>query len=86
MMFGRPIYLFSTVFVVAFGYLFFLTLINEGLPERLPVAVVDSDNSAISRRLARELNTTPDDSGCCRMYKLCRGQRPYAKRRDIWFH
>lgn len=59
MMFGRPIYLFSTVFVVAFGYLFFLTLINEGLPERLPVAVVDRDNSAISRRLARELNTTP---------------------------
>lgn len=59
MMFSRPIYLFSTVFVVAFGYLFFLSLINEGLPQRLPVAVVDSDNSAISRRLVRELNTTP---------------------------
>ena len=36
MMFGRPIYLFSTVFVVAFGYLFFLTLINEGLPNGSP--------------------------------------------------
>ncbi|MDD4058998.1 MAG: ABC transporter permease [Bacteroidales bacterium] len=58
-MFSRPIYLFSTLFVVAFGYLFFLTLINEGLPERLPVAVIDRDNSVMSRRFARELNTTP---------------------------
>lgn len=59
MMLSRPIYLFSTVFVVAFGYLFFLTLINEGLPERLPVAVIDNDNSGISRRFIRELNATP---------------------------
>jgi len=76
MMFGRPIYLFSTVFVVAFGYLFFLTLINEGLPERLPVAVVDRDNSAISRRLARELNTTP-------MTEVVAGCANFAEARDL---
>lgn len=75
-MFGRPIYLFSTVFVVAFGYLFFLTLINEGLPERLPVAVVDRDNSAISRRLARELNTTP-------MTEVVIGCANFAEARDL---
>lgn len=76
MMFGRPIYLFSTVFVVAFGYLFFLTLINEGLPERLPVAVVDRDNSAISRRLARELNSTP-------MTEAVTGCANFAEARDL---
>ena len=75
-MFGRPIYLFSTVFVVAFGYLFFLTLINEGLPERLPVAVVDRDNSAISRRLARELNSTP-------MTEVVTGCANFAEARDL---
>jgi ABC-2 type transport system permease protein len=58
-MFSRPIYLFSTVFVMGFCYIFFLTLIKEGLPERLPIAVVDLDNSAISRRFCRELNATP---------------------------
>jgi ABC-2 type transport system permease protein len=76
MMFGRPIYLFSTVFVVAFGYLFFLTLLNEGLPERLPVAVIDSDNSVISRRFARELNTTP-------MTQVVAGCANFAEARDL---
>lgn len=76
MMFGRPIYLFSTVFVVAFGYLFFLTLLNEGLPERLPVAVIDSDNSVISRRFARELNTTP-------MTQIVAGCANFAEARDL---
>jgi len=58
-MFSRPIYLFSTVFVMGFCYLFFFTLLREGLPERLPIAIVDLDNSAISRRFSRELNATP---------------------------
>jgi len=57
-MFSRPIYLFSTVFVMGFCYIFFLTMMKEGLPERLPVAIVDLDNSAISRRFYRELNAT----------------------------
>jgi len=43
---------------MGFCYLFFLTLLQEGQPERLPVAIVDLDNSAISRRFYRELNST----------------------------
>jgi len=58
MMFSRPIYLFSTVFVLAFCYLFFLTFLKEGMPEKLPIAVVDLDQSAISRRFYREINAT----------------------------
>ena len=57
-MFSRPIYLFATVFVMGFCYIFFLTMMKEGLPEKLPVAIVDLDNSAISRRFYRELNAT----------------------------
>jgi ABC-2 type transport system permease protein len=58
-MFSRPIYLFSTVIVMGFCCVFFFTLFREGLPERLPIAIVDLDNSAISRRFSRELNATP---------------------------
>lgn len=58
MMFGRPIYLFSTVFVMAFCYLFFLTFLKEGMPQKLPIAIVDLDQSTISRRFYRELNAT----------------------------
>jgi len=58
MMFSRPIYLFSTVFVLAFCYFFFLTFLREGMPEKLPIAVVDLDQSAISRRFYREINAT----------------------------
>lgn len=57
-MFGRPIYLFSTVFVMVFSYIFFLTLLKDGLPQRLPIAIVDLDQSAISRRFYREINAT----------------------------
>ena len=57
-MFSRPIYLFSTIFVMGFSYLFFLTIMREGLPQRLPVAIVDNDNSSLSRRLCREINAT----------------------------
>jgi ABC-2 type transport system permease protein len=76
MMFSRPIYLFSTIFVVAFGYLFFLTLIDEGLPERLPVAVIDNDNSGISRRFVRELSATP-------MTQVVKECANFAEARDL---
>ena len=40
-----------------FCFLFFMDLLSEGLPFRLPVAVVDQDNTATSRSLVRSLNT-----------------------------
>lgn len=55
-MVSRPIYLFSSVFVMFFCYLFFLTFFAEGLPERLPVGIVDNDNSYVSRTLARNID------------------------------
>jgi len=51
----RPIYFISTVLTMAFTYLFFLTFFNEGQPNKMPIAVVDLDNSAISRQFTRNL-------------------------------
>ena len=38
-----------------FAFLFFLTMMNNGLPEKLPVAVVDLDNSNLSHDFVRQL-------------------------------
>ena len=41
---------------VVFSYVFFLTLMREGQPEDLPIAVVDHDGSYLSRRLCHEMD------------------------------
>ena len=53
-----PRYLLLMTLGIAFSYLFFLTLMQEGQPEELPVAVVDHDGSYLSRRLCHEFNAT----------------------------
>ena len=55
----RPIYLFSSVFVMIFCYLFFLTFFSEGLPQAMPVGVVDHDNSYVSRTFIRNIEAVP---------------------------
>ncbi|HBZ33951.1 MAG TPA: hypothetical protein DEO38_02505 [Bacteroidales bacterium] len=57
-MFHRPTYVFSAVTTMLFSVIFFFTLMNSGAPERLPIAVVDHDQSVISRRFIHELNST----------------------------
>lgn len=57
-MVSRPIYLFSSVFVMFFCYVFFLTFFNEGLPEQLPIGLVNNDNSYVSRTLARNVDAS----------------------------
>lgn len=53
---ARPLYLFCMVGAPLFCYIFFTTLMSSGLPQNLPVAVVDLDNSATSRNLLRNLD------------------------------
>ena len=51
-----PVYFFCMI-VAPIGCLFFmLTLMQEGLPTNLPIAVVDMDNSSTSRSLTRQLD------------------------------
>ncbi len=63
-MVSRPIYLLSTVAVMGFCYIFFLTLFNEGLPNKMPVGIVDLDNSSLSRQFIRNLNATQQANTC----------------------
>lgn len=52
----RPLYLFGMVIAPLFTVFFFLTLMGEGLPSDMPIAVVDQDNSTISHKLVRQLD------------------------------
>lgn len=58
-MFVRPLYLFASVGVMLICTFFFLTLMKKGAAEKMPVAVVDLDQTSISRRLCHELQATP---------------------------
>jgi ABC-2 type transport system permease protein len=49
------IYWFCILFVPLITCVFFLSMMHEGLPTKLPVAVVDSDNTSSSRNLSRQL-------------------------------
>lgn len=52
----RPLYLFSMIIAPLFCYLFFTTLMWNGLPEDLPAGVVDLDNTATTRNIIRNLD------------------------------
>lgn len=54
----RPIYIVSTVAVMAFCMVFFLTFLKDGLPSDLPIGVVDNDCSSLSRNFVRQLDAT----------------------------
>ena len=50
------IYLFSMVVFPLLSLVFFTSLMDEGLPEDMPVGIVDLDNSSTSRALIRRLD------------------------------
>lgn len=52
----RPIYLVGSIVTLMFCTIFCLTFFNEGIPEDVPVGVVDNDNSWVSRYFIRELD------------------------------
>ncbi len=54
-MFSRPIYLYGTILVLAFCAIFFVSLMYQGLPQRVPVGVVDKDNSYLSRNAIKQM-------------------------------
>lgn len=53
---ARPIYLFCMLGAPVISIIFFVSLMREGLPTDLPIAVVDMDGSATSRDLVRQLD------------------------------
>lgn len=53
---SRRIYWFAMILAPAFCFLFFADLLKQGLPQKLPVAIVDEDNTSMSRQLSRSLD------------------------------
>lgn len=53
---SRRIYFFGCIIVPILIVLFFLSLLHDGLPERVPTAIVDYDHSSISRSISRSLD------------------------------
>lgn len=58
-MLSRPVYFLSSIVAMLFCYLFFLTMMSEGLPRELPIGIVDGDNTSMSRTLERNINASP---------------------------
>ena len=54
----KPRYVILLTLGVVVAFTFFATLTREGLPEKLPVGVVDMDHTYLSRRLCHELEAT----------------------------
>ena len=54
----NPRYLIILTLGIVFSFIFFATMMQEGLPQRMPIGVVDMDHSYLSRRLCHELNAT----------------------------
>lgn len=53
---SRPLFIFCMVIAPLFCYIFFTTLMSDGLPKEMPAGVVDLDNSSTSRKLVRNLD------------------------------
>ena len=53
---AKPLYIFCMLIAPLFCMVCFVSLMKEGLPTNLPIAVVDLDNSSSTRSLIRQLN------------------------------
>lgn len=54
----KPRYVLILTVGIAIAFVFFATITREGVPQNLPVAVVDLDGTFLSRRLCHEINAT----------------------------
>lgn len=52
----RPIYLFCMIIAPIFCYIFFTSLMANGLPTNMPAGVVDIDNTSTTRNIIRNLD------------------------------
>ncbi len=55
---NRPLYFMGSIGVIAFCAIFFLTFLDHGLPDDIPIGVVDEDYSTTSRNFCQQLDAT----------------------------
>lgn len=56
---SRGLYIIVVLVLPILSILFFASLLKEGVPTKMPIAIVDLDHSALSRRAARNIDVTP---------------------------
>ena len=54
---SRPIYVLCMVGAPLFSCIFLLSLMHEGLPHKIPVAIVDHDHTSTSRNFIQQLGS-----------------------------
>lgn len=54
----RPVYIVGSVGVIAFCSIFFLSFLQKGLPDDIPIGIVDYDNTSTSRSFFQQLDAT----------------------------
>lgn len=55
---SRPMWVVEMTVVPLFMAFFFLSILGEGLPKKVPAAIVDLDHSQMSRQITRSLDAT----------------------------
>ena len=56
---SRGLYIIVTLILPILSVLFFASLFKEGVPTKMPIAIVDLDQTAASRKIARNMDVTP---------------------------
>ncbi len=56
---SRGLYISVVLVLPILSILFFSSLFKEGVPLKMPIAIVDPDNTATSRKIARTIDVTP---------------------------
>lgn len=59
-MISKPLYLFTTLLFPLFALLFMTTIFGNGLIDNIPVAIVDEDNSKMSREITRQCSAVSE--------------------------
>ncbi|MBK9391406.1 MAG: hypothetical protein IPN68_14930 [Bacteroidetes bacterium] len=55
---SRRLYIIVVFILPVLSILFFTSLLKDGIPTKMPIAIVDLDHSAISRKIAQNIDVT----------------------------
>lgn len=56
---SRGLYIIVVLVLPIVSILFFASLFKEGVPTKMPIAIVDLDRTSVSRKIARNIDITP---------------------------
>lgn len=79
----RPLFLFCLLMAPVFCAVFFVTLMDAGLPTKLPAGIVDLDNTAVSRTIVRTIDAM-EETDIVASYSSFSDARKAMQRGDIF--